>query len=288
MLRGAILLLAAVPLAGCTAASPSPAAPAGGRPMRVMSLSLCTDQLLLALLPPERIASVTWLARDPDSSVMTRAAALVPVNHGLAEDVIRQQPDLILSDGFSMAATRGLLARLGRPVTEIGGTESFDQIRSATRGVARAVGEQARGEALIARMDRQLAELARDPAPPVRVAAWNGDGFGAPPGSLYDAVLRAAGAINVASEGTTAAPDTETLLAAAPALLIRSAPSRPQPGLRDNEARHPLVRRYWDGARTLTISPAAFMCGTPFVADAALALRADLRRAPRTAPSFAR
>ncbi|HEX7853524.1 MAG TPA: ABC transporter substrate-binding protein [Sphingobium sp.] len=245
-------------------------------------MNQCVDQLVLALLPPDRIASVTWLARNPEGSLMAREAQRVGINHGLAEEVVRQQPDLVVAGGFTTPATRGLLKRLGYPMIEVDHAESFDDIRRITRQVAKAVGEEKRGETLIARMDRQLAELARDPGPSLRVAAWDGAGFSARKGSLFDAVLKAAGATNVANEPPASGygkPDTEVLLATAPTLLVKGAGMGRRPGLRDNVERHPLVRRYWDGARTMTIRQAYYLCGTPMVADAAVQLREELRAA---------
>lgn len=49
-----------IPVGG--AGAPPGRAPPAGKPMRVMSLDMCTGQLVPALLPPGRIASVPWLA----------------------------------------------------------------------------------------------------------------------------------------------------------------------------------------------------------------------------------
>ncbi len=275
----ALGLIAATLPASAGSVAGSTAAP---RPMRVMSTNQCTDQLVLALLPPERIASVTWLSRDPSGSLMAKEAQKVAINHGLAEEVVRQQPDLIITDRFSKPVTRDMLKRLGYPMIEVDSAESFEAIRAVTRQVAKAVGEVARGEAMIAEMDRQLAELSRNPGPPLRVVAWDGAGFSASKGSLYDAVIAAAGATNIAHEPPVSdynRPDTEVLLAAAPDLLIKGAGVRPLYGQRENIEHHPLVRRYWSGARTLRISPAYYACGTPKVAKAAIELRAQLRQA---------
>ena len=72
-------------------------------------------------------------------------------------------------------------------------------------------------------------------------------------------------------------PDAEILLRSAPTLLVKGAEIGHRPGEHDNFDRHPLVRRYWDGDRTLTIPQAYYICGTPFVADAILRLRQELR-----------
>ncbi|WP_246350752.1 ABC transporter substrate-binding protein [Sphingobium boeckii] len=276
------MLAAALPISiGSAARFPGIPAPTA-KPLRVMSMNQCTDQLVLALLPPERIASVTWLARDAEGSLMAAEAMRVGVNHGLAEDVLRQKPDLVVAGDFSTPATRGLLKRMGYPIIEVPHASSFEDIRKITRQVAQAVGEKARGEMLLARMDRQLAALADHPRPLLRVAAWDGAGFNASKGSLYNAVLEAARAVNVANTPPASgygAPDAEVLLAAAPALLVQGQRVFRRPGLRDNLSRHWLVRRYWDGDRTLTIRQAYYVCGTPFVADAALQLQKELRQA---------
>lgn len=277
-------------LALALAASPTAGA---AKPMRVMSLNQCADQIVLALLPPQRITSVTWLSRDPDSSVMAKAAGRVGINHGQAEEVVRQKPDLVVAGSFTTPATRALLHRMGYPMIEVGEASSFDDIRVATRQIAAAVGEAARGEALLRHMDAGLAALARAPVKPVRVAAWDGAGFSAEKGSLYDAVLAAAGAINVADEPPASSygqPDTEVLLAAAPELLLQGAPGSTYPGLRDDVARHPLVRRYWTD-RVVTVKPTLYFCGTPFVADGIRMLRAEIGDAaarPHRALPFAR
>ena len=271
-------IIAIFGLSACAPSAPVPTRTA--HPVRVASLNLCTDQLVLALLPPGRIASVTPLARDPDQSLMAAAATTVAVNHGTAEEIVRQRPDLVVAGSFTTPATRALLKRLGYPLVEVDSPDDWAGIRRVTRQVAAAVGEPARGEAMIAHMDARLAALARDPAPPVRVAAWDGAGFGARRGSLYDAVLTAAGAINVATRPPVSGyggGNAELLLAGDPALLVVGQRGGVRPGWRDAVAHHPVVRRHWAG-RTVSISPAYYSCPTPFAVAAATRLRAQLRR----------
>lgn len=261
------------------------ASAAAARPLRVMSLNECTDQLVLALLPPSQITSVTWLSRDPFLSVMVRAARRVPINHGSAEEVVRDRPDLVIADTYATPATRALLKTLRYPLLEVTAPDSFEAIRRDTRRVAAAVGQAARGEALIARMDATLRRLSLASGPPYRVAAWDGAGFSAQPGSMYDAVLTAAGAHNVANDRgvlAQAAPDVETLLAMAPDLLVRSGSGSEPPGRRADVVNNPVVLRVWAN-RTVVVPEYAYICGTPFSADAALALRQAMQAAARRA-----
>ena len=234
---------------------------AEARPLRVMSLNECSDQLVLALLPPERITSVTWLSRDPSISVMARAAARTPVNHGSAEEVLRDHPDLVIASDYATPATRALLEKLHYPLLVLGPSDSFEDIRRITRQVAAAVGERARGEALIAHMEATLRQLSGAAGPPLRIAAWDGAGFSARPGTLYDLVLKAAGARNVASEPgilNATAPDVETLLATAPILLVKGTPGVELPGRSTDVSNNPIVRRVWAG-RTVIVPQAYYI-----------------------------
>jgi iron complex transport system substrate-binding protein len=64
---------------------------------RVMSLNLCADQLVLMLVPPSRIASVSFLSRASEKPLLTAEAAGVKVNYGTLEEVLAQKPDLVIA-----------------------------------------------------------------------------------------------------------------------------------------------------------------------------------------------
>ena len=86
----------------------------------------------------------------------------------------------------------------GASLIEFQPIESFEQIRQATRRMGQAVGEPARAEALVRRMDATLAALkATAPATPVRVVAWGAGGSVPGKGTLTNQIIEAAGAINI-------------------------------------------------------------------------------------------
>jgi len=252
-----------------------------GRPLRVMSIEACADQLVLALLPPEQITSVTWLSRDPGLSLMARQARGVGVNHGEAEEVLRDHPDLVVAGGYTSSATRAALRKLGYPLLELPPIDNFDDVRRSTLTVARAVGAEAKGAALVAQMDAVLRQLASSPAPRVRVAAWDSAQVSVQPSSMFDAELKAAGVRNVLG---ARAPAAEALLAAAPDLIVRGAPPDAPPGRRTDIADNPVVRRLW-GDRIVVFAQVYYLCGTPFSAEGAARLRQALREAERRARS---
>jgi iron complex transport system substrate-binding protein len=176
------------------------AGPALAKPQRIVSLNLCADALVLRLADSADIRSVTWLARNPDNSVVAaEAAAAVPVNHGLAEEVAALDPDLVVVGAFTTRATVGLLRRLGLPILELGVPGTIDGIRTQIRQVAAALGEPERGEGMIAAMDARLAAI-RVPAVHPLAVVLRPNGFTAGRGSLVDEILARAGTRNLAAE----------------------------------------------------------------------------------------
>jgi iron complex transport system substrate-binding protein len=252
---------------------------AAAKPRHIMSLNLCTDELLLDLVPPERIASVTFLARSPGNSYLWRQAMHVPVNRGQAEEVLAERPDLVLASVEASSATRALLQRVHTPLLVVDAANDFAGIRAVTRQVARALGEPERGEALLRRMDATLRELsATTPKRTIRVAGWDGSGYIPGRGSLFDAILTAAGGTNIAASAedqSSGSFDIEQLLVARPDILAYGADSIGQPGRRTDTDQHPIVMQAYANRR-IFYPDALYSCGVPESADAARALRAGL------------
>ena len=237
------------------------AEPAAAAPQHIMSLKVCTDELLLDLVPASRIASVTFLSREKAGLKFWPQAATIPANHGTAEEILVTRPDLILTDPFMAPSMRALLAKTGAKILEVPPAENFDQIRAVTRLVAKAVGAQARGEALIASMDADLAAMqARRPKTPLTVAGWGGGGFVPGTGGLFDAMLTAAGARNV-ERRAFGYYDVESLIAAHPDALVYGDSYAGTTSLRRDQDQHPaLMARY---ASRRVSYPALYDCGVP-------------------------
>lgn len=256
----------------------APAADSG--PQHVMSLSMCTDALLLELLPAERIASVTYYSRDSSNSYQWPQAARVRINWGTVEEVLAEKPDLVLAGTYTTPAARALLKKLHWPLLEVPPAADFEQIRAVTRQVAHALQRDAVGELMIAKMDSILRELAAKPRQLIRVAAWGEGGSIPGRGTLFDAILNAAGGVNIAAtlDGRAYTSfEVEQLIAARPDVLAYASNGTDSPGLNTERAQHPLVRRLYAG-RTVTYPSALYTCGVVESAGAAAALRKDLLR----------
>ena len=284
-LLGSALPSSGLPSSGLPSSTPlgaTPAATAPG-PQHVMSLSMCTDDLLLELLPPQRIASVTYYSRDPSNSYQWPQAAKVPVNWGTVEEVLAEKPDLVLAGTYTTPAARSLLKKMHLPLLEVPPAADFNEIRAVTRQVAHALGRDEVGEALIAKMDSTLHELANSRPPrSIRVAAWGEGGAIPGRGTMFDSILRAAGGINIAASLDSAYTsfDVEQLLMAHPDILAYAGHITDTPGRNTDLALHPVILKLY-ARRRVTYPGALYSCGVVESADAAVALRASLLQAMR-------
>jgi iron complex transport system substrate-binding protein len=244
------------------------------KPIRIVSLDLCTDQLLVQLVARNRIAAVTHLAADPTVSAIPEKARGIPITHGAAEDVLRYDPDLVLAGPFGVSATVELLRRLGRNVIVVPTQpQHLEGVPDAVRAVAAAVGEEAAGEAMVAEFDRRLARLAAPAGAVSRPTAliYQIGGSVSGPGSLADAALVAAGFRNVsAAYRLTRGGQVplELLVADPPDLLVlASRPEEYRTALADN-LRHPVIRQLRRRIPSLELPWRYWLCGTPHIADA--------------------
>lgn len=254
-------------------------------PQRVMSLNLCTDQLLMVLLPPERIASITWLSRSEGDPVLLDLARRLPVNHGSAEEVLAARPDLVLAGRFTTSATRAQLRRVGIPMLEVAAAIDWDGIRRVTREVAAALGASQKAEELLRAMDADLALLAREQPPrAVRVIGWGGGGDDVPGrDTLFNTILETAGGVNLAALDNGARSfDIEQVLLAEPEVVMRGAAYSGKPALRNSVATHRALRSQ-QGIRLITYPEAVYGCGVPRASQLARELATTLGNVPDAA-----
>ena len=252
--------------------------PAAAKPQRIVSLNLCTDQLILLLADRQAVASVTYLALDPDLSYMAAAARGLHVNRGLSEDALVLDPDLVLAGGFTTRSTVSLLKRLGLEVLEVQAPDSLEMVRTQIRRVAEAVGEPGRGERLIARMDARIAAARATVRGRRRVAAvYHENSFTVGGKSLVDDIVKAAGFDNLAAGlgiekfGYLA---LESLIVAAPELIIFGSYRPDWPSLAHQVLEHRALRAAFDRRKPggcgafVTVPTRLWNCGGPFNAEA--------------------
>jgi iron complex transport system substrate-binding protein len=134
-------------LAGLLALAACAPETAGGG---IVSVNPCADAMLVRLVAPDRIAAISHYSQDPAAtSIPLAEAKRFRATAGTAEEVIALRPGLVLASTFTPAATRDAYARAGLRVLLLDSPVTVAGSVAQVREVAAAVGEQARGEALV-------------------------------------------------------------------------------------------------------------------------------------------
>lgn len=168
-------------------------------PKRIVSLTYGTDEILTALVSTDRIASYSKYAGDDGISFLTKdEVAKVGQRVDMEpEHILSLAPDLVVASTSTPAQTVEVLTRSGVPVYVSGIPTTVEEMKEKVRGVAKAVHEEERGEALVLDMDSRLAsleeKLSRIPPEKERVAlGMSFRGILGKKGTLFSDVLRLA------------------------------------------------------------------------------------------------
>ena len=132
------------------------------QPKRIVSLTYGTDEILTALVSTDRIASYSKYAGDDGISFLTkdevsRVGRTVDME---PEHILALAPDLVIASTSTPMQTVEVLTRSGVPVYVSAIPTTVEEMKEKVRGVAKAVHEEEKGEALVSDMESKLAALA--------------------------------------------------------------------------------------------------------------------------------
>jgi len=251
---------------------------------RLVSMNVCTDQLVLTLADPEQILGLSRFSRDGWQS---KAGDLsrYPVLSGGAEDVLLIRPDIVVASAFDKRSTRELLKTKGLRLAELTVPRTLDEARQQIREAGDIVGHPERAAAEIARLDAALARARGAVSErhyrvlPLSRRGWvaGSDSF---VGSLLgEAGLRsAAGDLGFAFGGFAS---LEAIVNLRPDFIVVA-----QAGDRardDGQAflLHPALERFYPPEKRIVIPERMTECGGVLLADALDALTAEVKRVGR-------
>lgn len=230
------------------------------KPQRIVSICLQGDQLLLQLVPRERIVALSALATDPDISAHWEAARGIPLIRGGVEELVRLKPDLVLVSSNSTPLTGVMLKQLDVRVLELGIPVDFDELRDQLRLAGRSLGEEARAEDTVRDMDLRLARLkAGRSAVAQRPTAlfYFQDRFTPGAHTFANAILEVAGFRNLAAVPGSdfgASTSLESILMARPQYLILTRFRESNPTLTQLSEAQPLFRKLGVQTKVITVS----------------------------------
>jgi iron complex transport system substrate-binding protein len=173
-------------------------------PQRIVSQTLATDEILLAICPPQRIVALSALAVEENYSnvvILAKSVTKQAVNN--VEHILSLNPDLVFIANYNRAETVELLQATGAPVIRLSQFRHLQDIKKNIATIGYVIGEDERAAALVAKMEQDIQAI-RAQIPkrqvPWRVLSYSLGNYTAGRDTTFDEMVKLVGAINVAAE----------------------------------------------------------------------------------------
>lgn len=177
------------------------------KPMRIVSLTLGTDEVMLDLVGPERLIGVTYLASEEATSNIADHPALAQVENVVEanpEQIISLNPDLVLVGAFTDQAVIEQLTNAGLTVFAVGSFNSVEAMQQNILTLGEVVGETAKAQEMVDEMSERLATVEAvvegAQTEPPQVLYLSTDGWVAGSATTVDDMIIRAGGVNAAAE----------------------------------------------------------------------------------------
>ena len=252
---------------------------------RIVSMNVCTDQLLLTLADPGQILGLSRFSRDAWQSWAAGDARRYPTLSGGAEDVLVRKPDIIVASLFDKRSTRELLRAKGLHLVEFTVPRTLDEVKDQIREMGEVVRHPDRATAEIARLDAAIAR-ARQAVSEKRYRVLPLSRRGWVPGrdALVSSLLTEAGLLNPAGDLGFAFggfASLEAIVSLRPDfILVSEAGDRAED---DGRAflLHPALERFYPMQKRIVLPERLTVCGGVMLAEALDVLTAELKRVSR-------
>jgi iron complex transport system substrate-binding protein len=262
---GAALTLLTV-LTGCQQSSPLP------ERRGVVSIDFCADQMVLGLLPRERLRAVSVEADSDASFAAPRSRGILRLRPQL-EDIIALRPAVVVrSYGGAPQIDRQLQA-LGIRVVQLGYPMTLDEVRADVLRAGSELGAEARSQELIAGFDAELI-AAKSQASNRKTALYVTPGdVTTGPGSLVAETILAAGLTPYRQTPGWGSLPLEAMVRRKPDVIFRAFfdSARYQQD-RWTSSRHPIVAEASRQAAEVEVPGAWLACGNWLTGHAVKAL----------------
>lgn len=242
---------------------------------RVVSVNLCTDQLVMLIADPGQIVSLTELSDDPRSSSLAREAELFAKNNARAESIAITTPDIVVAGAYSDPLLIDMLRRIGIEVVQFSLTTTIDEVPEQLRKMGEVLNRSERAEYLAREFETELSKRTEiDDSAPMG-AFFYPNGFTLGEGTLSHSILTAGGARKLSVDlgfSGNGRVSLEQMVLNTPDFLI-SSPKYSGFSQSEDVMTHPALQ-----AAPVMYSSADWVCGTPAVLRAVSEVKAMVQR----------
>jgi len=246
-------------------------------PERIVSINLCTDELLPLLAAESSIAALTVFSDANPDLVYEN----IPKIRGEAEEILALDPDLVVGGTFSNRETIAILKRLKIPVTILEVADGFDMIYENIRILAAALGTEERADILISTMQAELKKIKverREAAPAAVFYQRNGNVPGR--GTFQHSILELAGLENLAARLGISGHgymSLEELVLNKPDILILTDSRKEHYSIGNELLFHPALKKGLPDVKVIHLPGYLLECGSPYAVQAASLLKDNLK-----------
>lgn len=172
-------------------------------PQRIMTLSMGLDNVVLGLVPPEKMVAINYLADDKKSSNIVKYAEQIKhkIRKPSVELIMSLRPEVVFVNVWTDSTVITSLRDLGIKVIVLNNPKDMEGVRKNVRAVSKVLQMETKGEELVGKMDAKLAEIHRKLEKHVAKGKKNVvllslmTSYGGA-GCIYDDMCREAGVIN--------------------------------------------------------------------------------------------
>ena len=249
---------------------------------RIVSMNVCTDQLLITLADPEQILGLSRYSRDASQSGVANDARRYPTLSGGAEDVLVLRPDIVVASLFDKRSTRELLKAKGLRLAEFAVPRTLDEVKVQISDMGELVQHADRAAAEIARLDAVIARARKTVTERhYTVLPLSRRGWVSGRDSLVSSLLTETGLFNTAGDlgaGLGGFASLEAIVKARPDFLLVSEAGDHA----EDDGRafllHPALARFYPPQKRIVIPERLTVCGSVMLADALDVLVKELER----------
>jgi iron complex transport system substrate-binding protein len=248
---------------------------------RLVSMNVCTDQLVLALADPEQILGLSRFSRDGWQSKAGDISRYSVLSGG-AEEVLLIRPDIVVASAFDKRSTRELLKAKGLHLAELAVPRTLDEARQQIREAGDITGHPDRAAAEVARLDAAVARARRAVSERhFRVLPLSRRGWVAGSDSFVGSLLAETGLRSAAGDlgfSFGGFASLEAIVNLRPDFIVVSQAG--DTARDDGQAflLHPALERFYPPEKRIVIPERMTECGGVLLADALDALTAEVKR----------
>ncbi len=202
------------------------------RPVRIISLYVSSDEIILDLVAPDRILALSEWAHDREISNVVEKAKIVPIKAiANLEFISAMKPDLVLMRCIVSDDMMRSIQDLGIPVYAYNNLASIEEVQKMIGDLAFIVGERERGAAMLDKMNSELKEVkthigkVAETQKQTAMLFFGGNAIGVK-GSIFDTIANyaqvnnGAARVNMIGGSTTQSIPKESIIEINPDVLL--------------------------------------------------------------------